>query len=197
LEKSLQIKAADASYILIVPLGLGIITGGIILGKFGRGLIKRKLVSRAILFVGLVLLIVGVAPLISPAVDYFKHPKPVPFLYQLTLSQIMMIGSFLIGTAVISILVPSQTVLQENTPESVRGKVFSILGAAMSGLSLIPVFIIGILADAFGTTPIFIGLGVLVIMVGLFGLSPNLFFSKHELSYRVREFLGLGHWEGK
>ncbi|MDP3947706.1 MAG: MFS transporter [bacterium] len=197
LERSLQIKATDATYVLIIPLGLGIIIGGMILGRFGSSLVKRKLVSRAILFVGLLLFLVGIAPLISPAINYFKHPKPVPFLYQLTLSQIMMIGSFLIGAAVVSILVPSQTVLQENTPEADRGKIFSVLGAAMSALSLIPVFVIGILADAFGTTPIFIGLGVLVILAGLFGLSPSLFFRKRELSYRVREFLGLEHWEGK
>ncbi|MDP3758390.1 MAG: MFS transporter [Candidatus Daviesbacteria bacterium] len=197
LERSLQIKATDATYVLIIPLGLGIIIGGMILGRFGSSLVKRKLVSRAILFVGLLLFLVGIAPLISPAINYFKHPKPVPFLYQLTLSQIMMIGSFLIGAAVVSILVPSQTVLQENTPEADRGKIFSVLGAAMSALSLIPVFVIGILADAFGTTPIFIGLGVLIILAGLFGLSPSLFFRKRELSYRVREFLGLEHWEGK
>ncbi|MBI2196043.1 MFS transporter [Candidatus Daviesbacteria bacterium] len=197
LERSLQIKATDATYVLIIPLGLGIITGGMILGKFGSSLVKRKLVSRAILFVGLLLFLVGIAPLVSPAVNYFKHPRPVPFFYQLPLSKVLVVGSFLIGMAIVSILIPSQTVLQQNTPESNRGKVFSVLGVAMSALSLIPIFLVGILADIFGTTPIFIGLGFLVIMVGLFGLNPSLFFRKHELSYRVREFLGLGHWEGK
>ncbi len=197
LERSLQIKATDATYVLIIPLGLGIIIGGMILGKFGSSIVKRKLVSRAILFVGLLLFLVGIAPLIFPAVNYFKHPRPVPFFYQLPLSKVLVVGSFLIGMAMISILIPSQTVLQENTPERARGKVFSVLGVAMSGLSLIPVFVTGILADIFGTTPIFIGLGFLIILVGLFGLNPSLFFRKGELSYRVREFLGLGHWEGK
>lgn len=197
LERSLQIKATDATYVLIIPLGLGIIIGGILLGRFGNNLIKRKLVSRAILFVGLLLFLVGIAPLISPAVNYFKHPRPLPFFYQLPLSKVLVVGSFLVGMAMISILIPSQTVLQENTPERARGKVFSVLGVAMSGLSLIPVFIVGILADIFGTTPIFIGLGFVVILIGLFGLNPSLFFRKSELSYRVREFLGLGHWEGK
>ncbi len=197
LEKSLQIKAADASYVLIIPLGLGIVTGGIILGRFGSSLIKRKLVARAILFIGLLLFLVGLAPLISPAIRYFQSPKPVPFLYQPPLSKVLVIGSFLIGMAVVSILIPSQTVLQQNTPEADRGKVFAVLGVAMSALSLVPIFLVGILADVFGTTPIFIGLGALVIAVGLFGLNPSLFFRKHELSYRVREFLGLGHWEGK
>lgn len=197
LEKSLHIKATDASFVLVFPLGLGIITGGLILGRFGSSLIKRKLVARAILFGGLLLLSVGLAPLISPAIHYLKYPGPVPFFYQLPLSQVMAVGSFLIGMTMVSVLIPSQTVLQENTPEESRGKVFAVLGVAMSGLSLIPVFLAGIFADIFGTTPIFIALGFLIAMVGLFGLNPSLFFRKRELSYRIREFLGLGHWEGK
>ena len=139
----------------------------------------------------------GVAPLISPAVHYFGNPRPVPFLYQLPLSKVLIVGSFLMGVALVSILIPSQTVLQENTPEEDRGKVFSVLGVAMSGLSLIPIFLTGILADIFGTTPIFIALGLVIIVVGMFGLKPSLFFKKEDLSYKVREFLGLGHWEGK
>lgn len=195
LEKSLQIKATDASYVLVIPLGLGIITGGVILGRFGSNLVRRKLVARGILFGGLLSFLVGIAPLLSPAIRYFRHAKPGPFFSQPTLSQILFVGSFLLGVAMVSVLVPSQTVLQENTPEKDRGKVFSVLGVVMSGLSLIPILLAGILADIFGTTPIFIGLGFLIIMVGLFGLKPSLFFKKEHLSYRVREFLGMGHWE--
>lgn len=197
LEKSLRIKATDASYVLVIPLGLGIITGGMILGRFGSRLIKRKLVANAICFSGLMLFLVGIAPLISPAIKYLGHPRPLPFFYQLPLSKILVVGSFLIGIAVVSILIPSQTVLQENTSDKDRGKVFSVLGAAMSGLALLPIFLTGVLSDIFGTTPIFIGLGILVILIGLFGLYPSLFFRKSELSDRVREFLGVGHWEGK
>ena len=197
LEKSLQIKATDASYVLVIPLGLGIVIGGIILGRIGDRLIKRKLVARAILFGGLLFFLVGIAPLISPAIRYFRHPRPVPFFYQPPLSKVLVIGSFLLGMAMVSILVPTQTVLQENTPEGARGKVFSVLGVAMSGLSLIPVLLSGVLADVFGVTPIFIGLGVVIVLIGLFGLKPNLFFLKNQLPFKVREFLGLGHWEGK
>ncbi len=197
LEKSLQIKATDASYVLIIPLGLGIVAGGLLLGKIGEKLIRRKFVAGAILFGGLLFFIVGIAPLISPAINYFRHPRPVPFFYQPPLSAVLVVGSFLLGLAMVSILVPTQTVLQENTPESDRGKVFSVLGVAMSGLSLIPVFLAGILADIFGVTPIFIGLGGVIIIVGLFGLRPDLFFSRTGLPFKMREFLGLGHWERK
>ncbi len=194
-EKSLQIKATDASYIVVIPLGLGIITGGVILGKVGHGLIKRRLVGKAIVFAGLLFLLLGLAPVISPAIRHFKYPRPLPFFYQPPLSKMLIVGSFLLGIAMVSILVPSQTVLQENTPEKDRGKVFATLAVSMAVLSLFPLLISGFLADVFGTHPIFIGIGAIIFLVGLFGLSPNLFFRKKSLPLHVRQFLGLGHWK--
>lgn len=196
-EKSLQIKATDASYIVVIPLGLGIITGGAILGKIGHRFVKRKLVGRAIIFAGLLFLLLGLAPIISPAIQHFKYPRPLPFFYQPPLSKVLIVGSFLLGIAMVSILVPSQTVLQENTPEKDRGKVFATLGVSMAALSLIPLLVSGFLADIFGTHPIFIGIGAIIFLVGLFGLSPSLFFRKKALPLHVRQFLGLGHWKGK
>lgn len=194
-EKSLQIKATDASYIVVIPLGLGIIAGGFVLGKFGNKLIKRKLVSKAIIFAGLLFFLLGIAPIISPAIRHLRYPKPLPFFYQLPLSKVLIVGSFLLGIAMVSILVPSQTVLQENTAEEGRGKVFATLGVTMAAFSIIPILVSGLLADLFGTNPIFIGMGIVIFLLGLFGLAPSLFFKKKALPFHVREFLGLGHWK--
>ena len=175
LENSLHIKPTDASYVLVIPLGVGIVTGGLILGRIAHKFVKRQLVSRAIVFGGLLFFLVGVVPL----------------------SKVLVVGSFLLGIAMVSILVPTQTVLQENTPEASRGKVFSVLGVAMAALSLVPVFLAGILADLFGTTPIFMGLGVVIMLIGLFGLKPGLFFPGKILPDKTKEFLGMGNWSDK
>lgn len=197
LEETLQIKATDASYFLVIPLGLGIVTGGLILGKIGQKFIKRKLVSKSIIFGGLIFFLMGIAPVVSPAIMHLSYPKPLAFITQPSLSTLLGAGSFLLGMAMVAILVPSQTVLQQNSPERDRGKVFAVLGVVMSGLSLVPVLISGILADIFGPNPIFLGLGVLIILIGLFGIKPNLFFQEKNLPYNIRQFLGLGHWEVK
>ena len=107
----------------------------------------------------------------------------------------MFIGSLLLGMVVVSIIIPSQTVLQENTTDQDRGKVFGVLIALISGLSLPPVLFVGILSDIFGTLPIFIGLGGLIAIFGLLILKPDFFFAENHLPFKVREFLGLGHWE--
>lgn len=195
LENSLHIKATDASYVLVIPLGVGIVTGGLILGKVAHRFVRRLLVGRAIIFGGLLFFLVGISPIISPAIKYFHKPKALAFFTQPSLSSVLVIGSFLLGVAMVSILVPSQTVLQENTPEQDRGKVFSVLGMIMAALSLIPVFLAGVLADIFGTAPIFAGLGVIIMLIGLLGLTPSLFFPGKILPDKTKEFLGLGHWK--
>ncbi|MEK7617050.1 MAG: MFS transporter [Patescibacteria group bacterium] len=172
LERVLHTKATDASFILIMPLGLGIVIGGLIIGKIGYRFVRRVLVSKAILLSGLLFILMGIIPL----------------------SRVLFIGAFLLGLCLVAILVPTQTVLQENTPDQDRGKVFAVLGVAMSLVSLIPVLLAGALADIFGVIPIFIGFGIVTSAIGIFGLNPSLFFKESALPYNIREFLGLGHW---
>ncbi len=195
LERVLQISATDASYVLIAPLGVGLILGALIVGRIGGKLARRKLVGRSVLLVGILFLSVGIAPLISPATRYFPHPKPLAFISQPSLSFVMAIGAFFIGLAMAAIVIPSQTVLQENTPEADRGKVFAVLGMMMATVSIIPVVFAGVLADIFGPMPIFIGLGGSIGIMGLMMLKPDFFFEERHLSFRWREFLGLGHWK--
>jgi MFS family permease len=194
-EKNLQVNATDASYVLILPLGLGMVLGGIAIGRFGYKIPKRSIVGVSILLAGLLFFLVGAAPLISPAISYFPKPRPLPFIYQPSLSTILAVGSFLLGITMVSVVVPSQTVLQENTPDSVRGKVFSILGVLMSALTLLPVVLVGVLADIFGTAPIFIAIGGTVALLGFMAIKPSFYFDEEHLPYRLRQFLGLGHWK--
>lgn len=195
LERILQINATSASYILITPLGVGMILGALLVGKLGHRFPRRRLVGRAILVEGLLFFLMGIFPLISPAIQHFPKPKPLPFVHQPSLSLILGLGSFLVGIALVTIIIPSQTVIAENTPEEERGKVFATLAVAMSAFSLIPVLFAGILADIFGTMPIFLGLGGIILLVGLFMLKPDFFFEDYHLPFHLREFLGLGHWE--
>lgn len=195
LERDILIKATDAAYVLIIPLGLGIAIGAFLIGQSGRKLVKRITVGRGVVIAGLLFFAIGVAPLISPVIKHFPKPRPLPFFYQPPLSSVLFVGSLMLGVAMASIIIPSQTVIQQNTPEQDRGKVFSVLGVAMQGLSLIPVFLAGILADLVGTKPIFMAMGGVIALIGLFILKPDFYFDKKHLPLKFRQFLGLGHWD--
>lgn len=196
-ERVIEVKATDASVVLILPLGFGMITGGFLISKLGQMIPKRTIVGRSILVAGLLFFLMGIAPILSPVIKYFPHQRiiPLPFFYQPSLSTILAIGAFLLGMAMVSIIIPSQTVLQENTSEQIRGKVFSILGALMQGFSLFPVLLAGGLADLFGTMPIFIAMGGTIAILGFLALKPDFFFAPEHLPKNMRDFLGEGHWK--
>lgn len=194
-EKSLRINATDASFILVLPLGVGMVLGGVLLSKFGHLLPKRTIVSVGIVVSGLLFFILGAAPLFAPVVEYFPIPRPLSFMSQLHLSSILIGGSFLLGLAMVSIVVPSQTALQEYSPEKDRGKVYAALSVLMSALTLIPILLAGVLADNFGVGPIFIAMGGTVALLGFLAIKPDFYFSKKQLPMRFRRFLGVGHWK--
>ncbi len=194
-ERTLHIKATDATYILIGPLGIGMILGGILIGKLGNLFSRRRIVTTGIIIAGFLFFIVGAAPLIAPVGNYFPSHRPLSFTTQVPLASILTIGSFLLGIAMVGIVVPSQTVLQQNTSDKDRGKVFAVLGVLMSALTLVPILMVGILSDFFGSMPIFIALGGTIFLLGLLGIKPDFYFNKRDLPLRIRRFLGLGHWE--
>ncbi len=202
LENAFHISATDASFIIIAPLGIGMVLGGFVIGKLGKKITRRRLAGAAILITGLMFFMVGITPLVAPTVKHLPMIKtshfrldPKPFFHFPSQSAILVLGSFLLGICMVSIVVPSQTVLQENSAEEDRGKIFGVLGVLMAGLSLLPVIFVGLLADAFGTMPIFVGLGGVIAILGLSALKPDFFFKEHQLPRRFILFLGRGHWE--
>lgn len=195
LEREIGIRKEDASYVLVMPLGIGILIGGLLIKKYNLKIPRRIIVGRGVLISGLLFFLLGIAPLLSPAIKYSPKQEPLPFFYQMNLASILVLGSLILGVAMVAIITPSQTVIQENTPEEIRGKVFSVLGVVMQGLSLIPVFLVGVLADLFGTLVIFMVIGLTIMLMGHLILKPNFYFNKNQLPFKLREFLGEGHWE--
>lgn len=193
-ERTLKINSTDASFILVLPLGVGMVLGGVLLSKWGHLLPKRTIVSSGIAIAGVLFFVLGAAPLIAPLIEYLPMEKTLSFIERLPLSTLLISGSFLLGLSMVSIVVPSQTALQEYSPERDRGKVYAALSVLMSALTLIPVILAGVSADYFGVGPIFIAMGGTVALLGLMALKPEFYFSKKQLPLRVRRFLGAGHW---
>lgn len=195
LETVVHINATNASYILVIPLGFGMIIGGILLGKFGNNFSKRKIVGTAIITAGLIFLIGALAPVFSPAIRYLHLPKTLPFFYQIPLSTVLASGAFLLGMSLVAISIPSQTVIQEYTNEHTRGKVFAFLSTVMAATAIIPVLLVGTIAQLFGSITVFILLGIVITFFGVLAIKPSLLVSEKWISDRMRSFLGSGHWQ--
>ncbi len=187
LEQVVKVSATNASYFLIIPLGFGMVTGGFLLSKWGNNLAKRFIVSRAISAAGGLFIAAGLSPYLGNIISSYQ----INILDKLPLVTILALGSFVLGICLVSIMVPSQTLIQEKTPDGDRGKIFALLAVAMSSFSLIPVLISGILADLIGTPLLLIILGITVFILGFFSLKPKLLYKSHHLPKSLKIFLGI------
>jgi len=78
--------------------------------------------------------------------------------------------AFVMGLAFALITIPAQTILQEHSPESLRGKIFATQLTMGNVASILPILFIGGLADLFGIAEVIILVGVTVLGIGLFTL---------------------------
>lgn len=175
-ERVLKISANDLSYIIMAPAGAGLILGAGWLAKWGARFSRRVLISRAIMASGVLFFLFAFSEKVG---DLFGHPlplikKPMPFTEFWGLSGILMLISFLFGLALVTIMVLSMTSIQESTPEDVRGRIFGVLQMMSFGLVIIPIFLSGLLAEAFGFVVVLAVIGTLVFILGFVAQKPTL-----------------------
>lgn len=132
----LSIDLLDAGLIIITPAGLGALVGvqGIVWGL--RRFRKKKLIS-----FGLFLAFLGLLSfsLIVPNLENLRAPAA-------------MIVSFFLGISFVSLVIPTQTLIQESTPEEFRGRVFGVLGFMITIAAVLPVLLMATIADLIGVT---------------------------------------------
>ena len=87
-----------------------------------------------------------------------------------SLLAIVVLIALLAGMAYACVAIPSQTQLQEDLPEDVRGRVFGILNMLVSVASFAPILIVGPLSDQVGTVSVLIAVGVIVSVCGLLSI---------------------------
>ena len=81
--------------------------------------------------------------------------------------------AFVFGLSYALITVPSMTLLQEELPDEIRGRVFGFLNMLVSIFSLVPLIVVGPIADLWGVAPVFVGFAVIVAIVWIGGKSTR------------------------
>ncbi len=131
---------------LVAPLGIGLVLGAGILGHFGNRLQQKSLPLIGFVGMGITL-----------ALFTFIHD----LWLGIFCAGILGLGASLIG-------VPMQTLIQEKTPESMRGKVFGFQNNAVNIAVAVPIILAGPLADRHGLPPVLWGMSAIVTIAGVY-----------------------------
>ncbi len=131
--------------LLVSATGAGLMLGAAMLGTWGNRLRNQPLP------------LVGFSIITLMLVGYI--------LFKQLWSSIFI--SVVLGFGASLIAVPMQTLIQEKTPESMRGKVFGFQNNAVNVALSLPLAISGPLADRFGLNAVLIGMSLAIAIAGI------------------------------
>lgn len=166
LENVLRIEAADASFVFILPLGVGLLLAGTFLGRFGKKYRKISLIQRGMILISSSLIFLALIPKSTQIANLTK--KTTNFESRLGLSIPLALVITLLGFGGALVFVPANTSFQEKTPEQLRGRTISTYHFISYLCSSVLAFSSGFFADKIGFTPILFFLAFCGIFSGFF-----------------------------
>lgn len=113
---------------LLMAQGIGGLTGGLILGQFGKSVSPHRLIPLGLGITGIITMIIPNVPLLLVALPLM----------------------LMVGIVVMAWSVGTETLLQMNVEDQYRGRIFGTLGTTMALMSLIGMGLAGALSDLLG-----------------------------------------------
>lgn len=145
----LQIEVKDASLVMMGPGAMGMILGALLIGNFGKNFPKERIVNLGIILTGVFLISLAV-------------------LARYTHLWLAVVSLLFLGAANSLVNVPANTNLQEKTPAELRGRVYGILTSLMGGAAILPVALVGLLADLFGVGKVIFSMAIIILGYGVY-----------------------------
>ncbi len=165
-QNTLGLKAEDFA-VVVLPLGFGIVTGILLLNSYGHYFIRRRVIESSLIALGILLAALSAAGPISRLLQRADQPGGLDLSGVTSLLAVVVVIAFFAGIAYGLVAIPSQTQLQEDLPEDVRGRVFGVLGMLVSVASFLPIIIVGPISGLVGTTWVIFIMAVAVAVTGV------------------------------
>src|SRR6185369_12999287 len=166
-QSTLGLKPKDIA-VIVLPLGGGIVMGILLLNAYGKFLPRRRVIEGGLIVLGVALALLSIAGPISQFLQRVDAAGDLLDLSAITsLLAIVVFIAFIAGIAYGAVAIPSQTQLQEDLPEDVRGRVFGVLNMLVSVSSFLPIIIVGPLSDLVGTTVVILAVATSILIAGI------------------------------
>lgn len=153
--------------VIVLPLGAGVVTGVLFLNSYARLFPRRRLIESGLVSLGALLLLLAIAGPIASAIRRLQDQTNIAPSVDVSLLSIVVVIAFLAGVAYAVVAIPSQTQLQEDIPEDVRGRVFGVLNMLVSIASFVPIIVVGPISDLVGSTTVIVACGILILVSGV------------------------------
>ncbi len=154
----LKVPLTEASHFIVVPVGLGMVTGVILINYLSKRLSKLTVIQACLIAGSFTLIMIGLTG------QLYRTVNGDPLATTSSITYIIAGLMFLLGVVNAMVSASAQTLVQETTSDEDRGKVFGSLNMIVNIAATIPVFVVGLLADLISVTKVLVILGVLLLI---------------------------------
>jgi MFS family permease len=166
-DRLLHVRPEDAVFVM-APAGIGMVVGTALLNRWGDRFDKHFLSNVGLFTVAACLALTGGMAWMTTLLTA-GHPPLVglPTLGEVSLLVVPVMALALVaGFGFVAIMVPAQTFLQERAPVQLRGRVFAVQLMLANFASIVPLLLLGGLADLIGVDKTLLLIGVLIATAG-------------------------------
>lgn len=149
-DRILAIDLSDASMFVMGPAALGLVGGALWVGAYGNKYLKGTIIMFGMVGSGFCLILMSLLSRSQLQGDLIRN-----VYFAITL--LLFLGFF---NSIIS--VPANTILQEDSDEEIRGRVYGALTSLTGGVSLLPVVFSGMMADFMGVAKTLLIIGIII-----------------------------------
>ncbi|MDP2649720.1 MAG: MFS transporter [bacterium] len=161
----LGIPVDDFPLTFIAPATFGMVVGAIIIGNFLHNRSRKKMANLGVFLGGLSIMLLPYGSRVASRSVVQTINSFLPNILTINILHIMILLAFILGIASALIFVPSNTLLQEETSDKFRGRVYGTLNSLVGISSILPIIIVGELADIFGVGHVLSGIGLSLLII--------------------------------
>jgi len=159
----------EDAIVVFAPAGIGMLVSAVILGRWGDRMHKQRVARWGLVALGFGFAMFGLLAWRFETTNQRLALDPTSMMHMapagaaLILTSVLL--SFILGLSASGVNIVSQTVLQENTPDRLRGRVFSVQFMLNNLVGIPPMLAIGATADWLGIPTVLVGVSLMVLTV--------------------------------
>lgn len=166
-ESILHIQVESFPILFVTPAVIGMAIGAVVVGNFLHTRPKSFLTKIGLLVMGVTIMIFPYGEKLTSREIIKSLNAYLPHIAAVDILHFMMAMAVVLGFAFAFVFIPSNTILQEETSDELRGKIYGSLNTLVGAISLFPVLAVGSLADVFGVAKVLTTIGIIVLSIGI------------------------------
>jgi len=163
----LEAPLESLSVILVAPACIGLGVGAFMFGSRNKKIEHALISAVGFMIVGTVLILMPFASRVTSYGFVLSLNSFLPNIIHIDILHIIVLMAFIIGFGISLVFIPSNSTIQIETSEEMRGRMYGLLNSLIGAVSFLPVILAGGLADVFGVGAVITGIGALMVVISI------------------------------